>query len=58
MYPFGKLNVGDSFLIPETSNIRNRADRVKSAACYFGKRNNVKLATRVVEGGIRVWRTA
>jgi hypothetical protein len=57
-YPFADLKVGDSFLVPETKDVRKRADQVKSVASSFGRRHGVKLATQVVDGGIRVWRLA
>lgn len=43
------LDVGDSFLIA------NEKERLR--ALHFASRAGVKIATRKVEGGIRVWRT-
>ena len=52
-YPFGIMDVGDSFFVP-------KPNRISSAASHFGKRNNKKFRSLpVVEDGIegtRVWR--
>ena len=53
-YPFPHLKVGDSFFVPDTD--RKTIPRVRSAASIWAKTYNRKLATRVVEGGLRVWR--
>ena len=54
-YPFPQLKVGDSFFVPHDNN--NRAiPRVRSAASLWAKYHNLKLVTRTVDGGIRVWR--
>jgi hypothetical protein len=58
LYPFADMKVNDSFLVPATENVRNRADRVKSAASTYSRKHGIRLATQVVEGGIRVWRLA
>ncbi|GJH00244.1 hypothetical protein [Paraburkholderia terrae] len=58
LYPFAEMKVGDSFLVPETEDIRNRADRVKSAASTYSRKHSIRLATKIVEGGVRVWRLA
>lgn len=61
-YPFGEMEIGDSFFIPiDTIDGKKPSDSVSSAAYVFGKRNNKKFTTRQVreEGtikGYRVWR--
>lgn len=51
VYPFGEMNVGDSFFaqIPRTN--------VAAAASLYGKRKKQRFATRKEKGGVRVWRT-
>ena len=52
-YPFGDLEIGDSFLVPgpKVANVRN-------AMGYFRKikDSSKTFCTRRVDGGIRVWR--
>lgn len=52
-YPFGEMEPGDSVLIPVESRVK-----ISSALTYRQTRYNEKFATRVVDGGIRVWRVA
>lgn len=60
LYPFGDMDVGDSFFIAlkegefKAMTIR----KVRSAASYYGRRNGKKYVTRRVSGGLRVWRIA
>lgn len=53
-YPFGEMGVGDSVLIKgdALASLRGR-----SAASYYGSRNNKKFATRQTSDGLRIWRT-
>ena len=53
-YPFAKMKVGDSFFVPVKKPVD--ASRARCAAIQYGKRNNIKFATRKVTGGIRIWR--
>lgn len=48
-----RMEVGDSVLVPNRVH-----DRVASTVSYVAKTTGFKFATRKVEGGIRVWRTA
>jgi hypothetical protein len=50
-YPFGEMEVGDSFLADEAL-----LDRLRAAAAHFGKNHNKKFAVRQVPEGVRVWR--
>jgi len=50
-YPFGEMEVGDSFLADAAL-----LERLRSAASMFGKDHNKKFATRQVPEGVRVWR--
>lgn len=53
-WPFSRMAVGESFLLPAGTNRAAAA----TAASYFGKRNNKKYSIRKTEDGIRCWRTA
>jgi hypothetical protein len=53
-YPFPDMKVGDSFFVPADDT--KAIPRVRSAASLWAQRYNRKLATRVVDGGVRVWR--
>lgn len=49
------LLINDSFLIPETDVKAIKA--LRQSIMYLSRRHNLVTATRVVEGGLRVWRT-
>ena len=55
-YPFDKMEVGDSFLVPKEDY--NNIHSMRAALFYTIKKvdPNMKISTRTVEGGIRVWR--
>lgn len=53
-YPFGVLQVGDSFLFP-AGTPRNKAS---SAALNHGKRHGVKFTVRAEGERFRCWRIA
>ena len=60
-YPFLKMEVGDSFFIPEKDEQKriNLARRAASAGIAFSKskrKGEVKFSTRKLEDGIRIWR--
>lgn len=57
VYPFAKMKVGDSFLVPDSE-----AYRARSAASRFGTRHNLKFTSRMdyvgnKSQGVRIWRT-
>lgn len=52
-YPFKEMQVGDSFFVP-----KDRVKNAQIAAYAWAKRNGVVLASRSVDGGLRIWRTA
>ncbi len=57
VYPFAKMAVGDSFMVPESEY-----QRVRSAASRYATRHNIKYTTRMIYEknqalGVRVWRT-
>ncbi len=58
LYPWGKMIVSNSFFVPswEGEKTQRTQSRVSAAARVWGKRNNVKFASRQVDGGVRIWR--
>ena len=52
-YPWKELQVGQSFFVPLNGK---RAAVVQSTLNSAGKYVGMKVATRQVEGGVRVWR--
>lgn len=52
-YPFGHMEVGDSFAVPGSSY-----SRIYSAASHYGKRSKTKFIVRKIPGTdeIRCWR--
>lgn len=52
-YPFGAMEVGDSFAVP-TRKVRAAI----SSASQHGKRTGRKYVSRKSDDGIRIWRVA
>jgi len=52
-YPWRELEVGQSFLEPATC-----FRTMQAGASLAGKRLGKKFVARIVDGGVRVWRTA
>ena len=52
-YPFGKLEVGDSFVVPY---VDASAKQIRQAAAAFGRRNQMKFVVREIAEGTAVWR--
>jgi hypothetical protein len=61
-YPFAEMNVGQSFLIPATSEdeVVKVESRLRGATLRYAKQQGgtVKFTVRAVNDGIRVWRVA
>ena len=61
-FPFAYMDINDSFLIKATKD--NEAALIRSSLSYalnkFNKQNNsnIRIITRTVPDGIRVWRIA
>ena len=56
-YPFSKMEVGDSFLVPlDGSSTHEVQSRLAANGGYWAKKLGVKFATRAVDEGVRVWR--
>lgn len=58
-FPFNKMQVGDSFLVPiEDQEQAAVGPSIYSAANSYNNTHGtkIKMSTRKVEGGVRVWR--
>ena len=57
-YPFAALDVGQSFMVPDTQDKEVNVGTLRSALGAFKKRNpdSGKFSVRSVDGGVRVWR--
>lgn len=59
-FPFDKMEVGDSFIIPHINNTPNPNQRVRlfNIASRWVKKNASKnvFATRSLPEGVRIWR--
>jgi hypothetical protein len=53
-FPFEKLEIGDSFLVPLAAD--KSPSSIYSAISQARKRLNIALTSARVEGGVRVWR--
>ncbi len=51
-YPFARMNVGDSFLIPPGKSRQT----VSISAHRYGKKHGMKFVTRKTPEGYRCWR--
>ena len=58
VFPMGKMEVGESFLVPEEwlREHYTSPDSFGATVSYYGTRGGMKFAVRKVEGGRRVWR--
>lgn len=51
IYPFGKMDVGDSFGVP-----REEREKLRRAATNYGKKNAAKFVVKTSDEEARVWR--
>lgn len=62
LYPFADMQIGDSFMVPikasDPQKQKRLAMRVTNAAYANARLHGKKYATRVMDGGVRVWRVA
>jgi len=56
IYPFHKMEVGDSFFSPSDADVKY--NRGQSAAFAHASRYKVKFITQAVDGGVRIFRVA
>ena len=52
-YPFDKLEIGDSFFVPET---RTSKRSIAAYSSLMGKLLNKRFITKTQENGVRIWR--
>jgi len=57
-YPWDIMNVGDSFLVPESELPLNRQSALRGTAAHQARSRGTKYVIRSVVGGFRVWRVA
>jgi hypothetical protein len=58
-FPFDKMKIGDSFFIPKKDQDPTKARiSIYAASNSFNKnhKTDYKMSSRIVEGGLRVWR--
>ncbi len=58
-YPFGLLNIGQSFFVPcDENDKRGALLRVSNTAGAYGRRHGRRYVTRTINDppGVRVWR--
>lgn len=51
-YPWAQMEVGDSFIF------QGERKNIATVAHAYGRRHNIKFATRNMPDGVRVWRIA
>jgi len=56
-YPWRQMQVGDSFFVPVTGNKKSKLYAMKSVIFYQHEKHPEHFEVRVVDGGVRVWRT-
>lgn len=59
-YPFGEMAVGDSFMVPadEGEAAKKAATAIGASARNYAKKQPSKYTVRLVDNGVRCWRTA
>ena len=56
-YPWGEMKVGDSFFVAvENEQPSTVQGTVAGSARAYGKKHGNKFTTRIIDGGVRVWR--
>lgn len=59
IYPWRKMEVGDSFLYPMGTDAPKVVSRVAAKRAHdAGRRSGRKFSCRREAGGVRIWRTA
>jgi hypothetical protein len=55
---FANMDIGDSFIIPCDTNVRSTVrSLISSTAYWYFKKTGKRFICRMVEGGVRTWRT-
>lgn len=55
-YPFPLMEPGDSFFVAMDSGVN--LNSMRSSAHQYGHKHGWGIQTRVVEGGVRIWRVS
>ena len=56
-YPWRQMNVGDSFFIAAADDKRRKLARIRSVMFYHNNKYPEQFEARIVDAGVRVWRT-
>ena len=56
-YPWRIMEVGDSFFVPGAQDLDLKLHRVRALISYQHSKHPEYFEVRVVDGGVRVWRT-
>ena len=56
-YPWRVMEVGDSFFVPGAPDLDLKLHRVRALVSYQHSKHPEYFEVRVVDGGVRVWRT-
>ena len=51
VWPFGEMEVGDSFLVPA-----GREKAAKASAWTYGHKHGIRFTVRQEKKGVRIWR--
>jgi hypothetical protein len=59
-YPFSSMAVGDSFFLPVKpgKTLSQTQQSISGSIGYHTKKTGMRFVSRMVEGGVRFWRTA
>ena len=57
-YPWPEMKVTNSVLIRCEPDDKSKINAARSAAASYGKKHDMKFTTRLVDGGLRIWRSA
>ncbi len=58
VYPLPMMGIGDSFIIPKDNRKMTATQSIVLSACrsYNLTHDKIKITTRIVKDGVRVWR--
>ena len=56
-YPWRFMEVGDSFFVPAAPDLNLKLHRLRALITYQHRKHPEHFEVRVVDGGVRVWRT-
>ncbi len=54
---FRQMEVEDSIFFKDETNYKKIANRARSNVSYYEKHRRYKFTARIVDGGVRLWRT-